>query len=957
MAEVINIATFEFDMDRLTKSIDDYQKRLFELQKEQKRYSDQNKNIENQMKKLAEAKELLVNSGQEESEQYKEVELRMKSLNAQQEQVFKNQKNLQIESAKVRGEYNQSVKAQQALMTSTGKLQSSTDAYTAALNREVKSKADAKQSNSELIKLADQLDLTIEGNIEVLEKLNEKIDKNTNFLKANSSEMQQQQMNIGNYKSAFSEAANELNIFNGGLAGFAERSAEAGGSGALMTNSLKSMTSATVGLTKSMLSFIATPIGAILAVIVGAILLVKNAMDRNEESANKIKVAFSAFSGILNTVLKALEPLGEFLIDGIVVGFELAGKAAETAMGIISSGLELLGFDDAAKSLNEFTGEIKQGVKEAQELAIAEQNLEKQQRKARLTQLEYQKQAEKLRQIRDDESRSIAERIKANDELGAVLKRQLQEELAIAQAALEVVNLRIKAEGATSALLDAQADALTEIADIQERITGQESEQLTNRVALQKEAHEKYMEQVEKAINKQKELIDLYIAEQGVRAKTLQEQLEIDREVAKKSIAVLDAELKAKKISQEAYATEKLNILNELAYQESELMVDNAKRELDVFLKNQDTILSERKRLLGDEVNILNEKQNAELQYQATRLQQGIIAETEYQDSILAIKEQYKQKEVELNTKFEEQQKADRELKDQLETEARLLNLETNAWTEFERNQIIADEQYAINQAKLEEQKAQGLISEENYLLAKKNLDKSYAQQSAEIERLKQEYKLQVASQTFGNLAAIAGKESAAGKAFAIAQTTIDTYQSATAAFKSFSGMGPWGVAAGIAAAAAAVASGIANVKKIASTKTPGGSSSGGSSSGGGVTNQAIQRFAGGGTVTGGIPTFQNNGDNVLVSAKIGETFLNDSQRGFIGNDILSMAGVPGFSASNSTATQNNVSSSGIGGSSLAETIADAVYKGSLLGTNQGSQKGMLDASENRTIRNQSTFG
>ena len=105
--------------------------------------------------------------------------------------------------------------------------------------------------------------------------------------------------------------------------------------------------------------------------------------------------------------------------------------------------------------------------------------------------MQYQKEAEKFRQIRDDENRSIAERIKANDDLGATLKRQLKDELDIAQTALKVANLRIKAEGSTKATLDAQADALTQIADIQERITGQESEQLANRVSLQKEAAEK----------------------------------------------------------------------------------------------------------------------------------------------------------------------------------------------------------------------------------------------------------------------------------------------------------------------------------------------------------------------------------------------------------------------------------------------------------------------------------
>ncbi len=171
MAEVISIASFDFDLDRLNKSIDDYQKRLFELQKEQKRYSDQTKALDTQMKKLAEAKQLLTNAGQEESKSYKDVEAQIKSVNAQQEQLYKNQRNVQIETGKVRAEYNRATKAQQAMRNSMGELLSSTEAYERALNREIRTKEDAKKSTAELIKLGDQLDLTNEDNVRTLELL------------------------------------------------------------------------------------------------------------------------------------------------------------------------------------------------------------------------------------------------------------------------------------------------------------------------------------------------------------------------------------------------------------------------------------------------------------------------------------------------------------------------------------------------------------------------------------------------------------------------------------------------------------------------------------------------------------------------------------------------------------------------------------------------------------------
>jgi hypothetical protein len=72
-----------------------------------------------------------------------------------------------------------------------------------------------------------------------------------------------------------------------------------------------------------------------------------------------------------------------------------------------------------------------------------------------------------------------------------------------------------------------------------------------------------------------------------------------------------------------------------------------------------------------------------------------------------------------------------------------------------------------------------------------------------------------------GQLASIVGQDTIAGKAFAIAKATIDTYQSAVAAYKSLAGIPIIGPALGAIAAAAAVASGIATVKKIVAVQVP----------------------------------------------------------------------------------------------------------------------------------------
>jgi hypothetical protein len=92
--------------------------------------------------------------------------------------------------------------------------------------------------------------------------------------------------------------------------------------------------------------------------------------------------------------------------------------------------------------------------------------------------------------------------------------------------------------------------------------------------------------------------------------------------------------------------------------------------------------------------------------------------------------------------------------------------------------------------------------------------------------------KMNLAAETAGNLSKALGEETAAGKAAAIVQATIDTYKGATAAYSSMAGIPVVGPVLGGIAAAAAVASGIANVKAITSA-------GGGGGGGGGISNNS----------------------------------------------------------------------------------------------------------------------
>jgi multidrug efflux pump subunit AcrA (membrane-fusion protein) len=117
-----------------------------------------------------------------------------------------------------------------------------------------------------------------------------------------------------------------------------------------------------------------------------------------------------------------------------------------------------------------------------------------------------------------------------------------------------------------------------------------------------------------------------------------------------------------------------------------------------------------------------------------------------------------------------------------------------------------------------------------NFAQIKGELDKKYtaAKQALDKKELKfseitTKQKLNLAKGMFDDLANILGKESKAGKAAAIASTTISTFQGATSAFASLAPIPFVGPVLGGIAAAAAIVAGFKNIQAIrsGSTSTP----------------------------------------------------------------------------------------------------------------------------------------
>ena len=139
----------------------------------------------------------------------------------------------------------------------------------------------------------------------------------------------------------------------------------------------------------------------------------------------------------------------------------------------------------------------------------------------------------------------------------------------------------------------------------------------------------------------------------------------------------------------------------------------------------------------------------------------------------------------------------------------------------------IADEQFE-NTTKLFKK---GTIEYKNALEEQKAATETYANINEEIKKKEEEAKLAIVSDGLAGLGQLLGQESAAGKAVAIAQSIINTYQGATKALAQ-------GGIFGAIGAAGVIAAGLANVKKIVSTKIPGAEGGGGAAAIAGVGAQ-----------------------------------------------------------------------------------------------------------------------
>ena len=477
-----------------------------------------------------------------------------------------------------------------------------------------------------------------------------------------------------------------------------------------------------------------------------------------------------------------------------------------------------------------------------------------------------------------------------NDEILA-LRRELNQntlEFQLDQQKERDKNKKSELDAAIKLEIDSENTSRENLKKLLDERLALELKELGNNENQKELARQEYAKKLEEALNAdEKKKNDRRLKELDAAA-----QLEIDKQNTdlKTLQSFYDQKLAIELQNEELSESEKQALREKYAKLANEAINKDTLQRLQTELEANRGNYQEQLRIYGELQTALTTTLTLNEQERAALLKQ-------YQDALLQTVDLSYQNQVDgLNSKYDEFRRFDKEYFD---------------------GQRAAQTQF---QTDLDALKKKGAINDQEYL--NRSIKISKARRDIDLlERKTKQETVAAVGDAFGNLSKIVGEDTKAGKAFAIAKTTIDTYSSAIAAYRSLAGIPVVGPALGAIAAAAAVAGGLANVKKILAVQIPtetGGSGGSAPTPPPPIQVNAVKRAQGGmilgpgGSQSDSIPAQLSNGEYV-VNARSTKLF------GPMLDTINSYGSLPQFSSAGLGAPGSNLTESR---DTLGETIA-----------------------------------
>lgn len=388
---------------------------------------------------------------------------------------------------------------------------------------------------------------------------------------------------------------------------------------------------------------------------------------------------------------------------------------------------------------------------------------------------------EKMKTIVAEQTKSLQERTEAADRGVEILRQMEEAELGVLRAKYE----QIKAQNALSYTSDEdrrkEVEALAALEQKQAEYEAQRRELIGQRSGFEN------TERANAAAADKKRAEDYAKAQKEAAEKAKKAKEDADKKAAET----------AKRVQQEVLKSYETGIT-----------------ELQLRIRERNIGIVDKRKSLEDQ----NELNQAILEKERYRLEQGLVTQAEF-DNI-----RYEQQ-----VSFQEKVAAIEAEEEAKRKEAKAMDLENqraideeNITSDFERETLRLEQQYQMEVAAAEKVGADVTLIEAKYAQIREKREKELVNA-----------KLQMTADIAGQISNIMGQESAAGKVFALAQATINTYLGAS---KAIAQGGIWGVAQ----AAIVIAAGLKQVASIAKVKedVP-------------KTNTSVRKYAKGGQIFG----------------------------------------------------------------------------------------------------------
>ena len=479
-------------------------------------------------------------------------------------------------------------------------------------------------------------------------------------------------------------------------------------------------------------------------------------------------------------------------------------------------------------------------------------------------------------------------------ELGAKEEAIIQKKIRSLQLEYELKGVKNLTNDETQAMIDLE----TQLDDAQDRGLNARLDQTRVLSGLKKEQQEqdKQAEADQKA-RRQKNLDDifenaqaefeLYKSLQGFKAKNLEESIQFAEKSYQKQIDINQKEFNAS----EKTAIDKLNLetanneaKNTLLSEQAKIVVDNSKNELDNFILNNQSKLNANK--FYTEKSVADEKVRLELiakerlEFEALQLEQGVINQSTYNNTINAINAENKVAIDTLNAEYAAQK---------IEKES--IDLE---------NKLAAnDNDFNLLVSQLERKRLAEIAAAEKTGADINLINTKYKNQKETLEKQRSVNEISRTQETVGQVGAILGAFGVKNKALSQALAFADAFLGANKAYLTQLIPGdPTSVPRAIFAGASTLAIGVANANKIGQVDT---------------------KFAGGGF----IDIEGNSHDMGGVPVYAGNKYIGEAQ-GQEGIAIMNRGAFSAFKNFNNTYGDGDVSTGGFyaGGGIITQAVS-----------------------------------